>query len=190
MKKLIYLFLVMVSLVACHKDNKNNNDETSPCCGEPFEDFTFYADKKYEDFLANATLHKIAKTGEILDTKIGKGYGKSFYKPIRNTNYIGYSFSVINDIKRKLGKREEFYRLETPDQVINITIKGEFLSNKRCCAVPEIQEVLLNGKKWEQKNDTSLDKWEDLVENKNPIKRTYYILEGDNILKKNANSKK
>jgi len=25
-----------------NKDNKNNNDETSPCCGEPFEDFTFY----------------------------------------------------------------------------------------------------------------------------------------------------
>lgn len=165
MKKKSYLctaLLLFISalLFACNKGN--NKAELCPdgyaCCNGPTQ-FLFYIDKEKvgADFFKQV---QIQKTSEG-KTKVFDKRQIEYYK-YPEKKYDLLSFVIFTDNKTE-GDAQDIYTLQTPSKQYIITIKGKYVDPPCCCATSLVEEVLLNGKKWEYKQYTELGEGKYLV---------------------------
>lgn len=165
MKKEFYhctalLLLISVLFFACNKGN--NKSELCPdgyaCCNGPTF-FLFYIDKEKvgADFFDQV---QIQKTSEGKTEVFKKDYIQYYSYPEKKYDLL--SFIIFTSNKTE-GEAQDIYTLQTPSKQYTITIKGKYVDPPCCCATSLVEEVLLNGKKWEYKQYAELGEGKYLV---------------------------
>lgn len=165
MKKEFYhrtalLLLISVLFFACNKGN--NKSELCPdgyaCCNGPTF-FLFYIDKEKvgANFFEQV---QIQKTSEGKTEVFKKDYIQYYSYPEKKYDLL--SFIIFTSNKTE-GEAQDIYTLQTPSKQYTITIKGKYVDPPCCCATSLVEEVLLNGKKWEYKQYAELGEGKYLV---------------------------
>ena len=154
------LLLISVLFFACNKGN--NKSKLCPdgyaCCNGPTF-FLFYIDKEKvgADFFEQV---QIQKTSEGKTEVFKKDYIQYYSYPEKKYDLLSF---VIFTSNKTEGEAEDIYSLQTPSKQYTITIKGKYVDPPCCCATSLVEEVLLNGKKWEYKEYAELGEGKYLV---------------------------
>ena len=167
MNKVIYLLVVILAFGACHKENKQENQPRDwACCNSPNEDAVILIDKTLvpEGSLQKFVLYEENEAKEKIEQK-----QFTYSQVIKDT--IHFTFAILHDMNRVLGKRTINFSLEIPNfEPISMTFSGEYITVPRCCSIPKVYKAWLNGKEW------------------NPKSGHTYILPKEALKKKNLNS--
>ena len=167
MNKVIYLLVVILAFGACHKENKQENQPRDwTCYDSPNEEAVILIDKTLvpEGSLQKFVLYEENEAKEKIEQK-----QFTHSQVIKDT--IHFTFAILHDMKRVLGKRTINFSLEIPNfEPISMTFSGEYITEPRCCSIPKVYKAWLNGKEW------------------NPKSGHTYILPKEALQKKNLNS--
>ena len=167
MNKVIYLLVVILAFGACHKENKQENQPRDwTCYDSPNEEAVILIDKTLvpEGSLQKFVLYEENEAKEKIEQK-----QFTDYQIVKDT--IHFTFAILHDMDRVLGKRTINFSLEIPNfEPISMTFSGEYITVPRCCSIPKVYKAWLNGKEW------------------NPKSGHTYILPKEALKKKNLNS--
>ena len=167
MNKVIYLLVVILAFGACHKENEQENKDVGwRCCSSPIERAIILIDKTLvpEGSLQKFVLYEENGAKEKIEQK-----QFTDYQIVKDT--IHFTFAILHDMDRVLGKRTINFSLEIPNfEPISMTFSGEYITVPRCCSIPKVYKAWLNGKEW------------------NPKSGHTYILPKEALKKKNPNS--
>ena len=167
MNKVIYLLVVILAFGACHKEKKQENQPRDwTCYDSPNEEAVILIDKTLvpEGSLQKFVLYEENEAKEKIEQK-----QFTYSQVIKDT--IHFTFAILHDMKRVLGKRTINFSLEIPNfEPISMTFSGEYITVPRCCSIPKVYKAWLNGKEW------------------NPKSGHTYILPKEALQKKNLNS--
>ncbi|WP_311328235.1 hypothetical protein [Capnocytophaga gingivalis] len=167
MNKVIYLLVVILAFGACHKENKQENQPRDwTCYDSPNEEAVILIDKTLvpEGSLQKFVLYEENEAKEKIEQK-----QFTDYQIVKDT--IHFTFAILHDMDRVLGKRTINFSLEIPNfEPISMTFSGEYITVPRCCSIPKVYKAWLNGKEW------------------NPKSGHTYILPKEVLKKKNLNS--
>ena len=167
MNKVIYLLVVILAFGACHKENKQENQPRDwTCYDSPNEEAVILIDKTLvpEGSLQKFVLYEENEAKEKIEQK-----QFTHSQVIKDT--IHFTFAILHDMDRVLGKRTINFSLEIPNfEPISMTFSGEYITVPRCCSIPKVYKAWLNGKEW------------------NPKSGHTYILPKEALKKKNLNS--
>ena len=167
MNKVIYLLVVILAFGACHKEKKQEDKDVGwRCCSSPIERAIILIDKTLvpEGSLEKFVLYEENGAKEKIEQK-----QFTDYQIVKDT--IHFTFAILHDMDRVLGNRTINFSLEIPNfEPISMTFSGEYITVPRCCSIPKVYKVWLNGKEW------------------NPKSGHTYILPKEALKKKNLNS--
>ena len=149
MNKVIYLLVVILAFGACHKENKQENQPRDwTCYDSPNEEAVILIDKTLvpEGSLQKFVLYEENEAKEKIEQK-----QFNYSQVIKDT--IHFTFAILHDMDRVLGKRTINFSLEIPDfEPISMTFSGEYITVPRCCRIPKVYKAWLNGKEWNPKS--------------------------------------
>ena len=167
MNKVIYLLVVILAFGACHKEKKQEDKDIGwKRCNSPNEDAVILIDKTLvpEGSLQKFVLYEENEAKEKIEQK-----QFTDYQIVKDT--IHFTFAILHDMDRVLGKRTINFSLEIPNfEPISMTFSGEYITVPRCCSIPKVYKAWLNGNEW------------------NPKSGHTYILPKEALKKKNLNS--
>ena len=140
---------MILAFGACHKENKQENKDVGRrCCSSPIERAIILIDKTLvpEGSLQKFVLYEENGAKEKIEQK-----QFNYSQVIKDT--IHFTFAILHDMDRVLGKRTINFSLEIPNfEPISMTFSGEYITVPRCCSIPKVYKAWLNGKEWNPKS--------------------------------------